>query len=164
MLIRVTTLEPVEVEIIGVVQHQRGPSLARDGQETIYLTHMYSGNGGGMTYVARTNSDAELLVPQVRRIVRALDPQLPLSDVRTMESRVSDAMTETRFALVLIGGFGLIALALASIGIYGVLSHIVRHRVGEIGVAWRSVRRRVAYSGSCSGKPPLCPARGSWSG
>jgi putative ABC transport system permease protein len=70
----------------------------------------------------------------VRRELDALDPMLPLSDVRSMEARVDEAMTETRFALALIGAFGVMALALASIGIYGVLSHTVRQRVGEIGV------------------------------
>ena len=134
MLIRLNTLEPVEVEIIGVVRHQRGPSLARDGTEGIYVTHLYAGTGGNMAYAVRTSTDAGRLVSQVRRTLRGLDPLLPLSDVRTMESRVADAMTETRFALVLIGVFGLIAMTLAAIGIYGVLSHIVRQRVGEIGV------------------------------
>ena len=134
MLIRLTTLEPVEVEIIGVVRHQRGPSLARDGTEGIYVTHLYAGTGGNMAYAVRTSRDAGGLIPPVRRALRSLDPLLPLSDVRTMESRVADAMTETRFALVLIGVFGILAMTLAAIGIYGVLSHIVRQRVGEIGV------------------------------
>lgn len=134
ILIRLNTLDPVEVEIIGVVRHQRGPSLARDGTEGIYVTHLYAGTPGNVAYAVRTSADAGGLIPQVRRALRGLDPLLPLSDVRTMESRVADAMTETRFALVLIGVFGLIAMTLAAIGIYGVLSHIVRQRVGEIGV------------------------------
>ncbi len=134
LLIRITTLEPVEVEVIGVVEHQRGPSLARDGTEGIYVTNLYAGTFGNLAYAVRTTSDPLSLVRQVRRELDALDPILPLSDVRSMEARVSEAMTETRFALALIGAFGFMALALASIGIYGVLSHTVRQRVGEIGV------------------------------
>ncbi len=134
LLIRITTLDPQEVEVIGVVEHQRGPSLARDGTEGIYVTNLYAGTLGNMAYIVRTATDPEGLVRQVRRELDALDPRLPMSDVRSMEARVDEAMTETRFALALIGAFGVMALALASIGIYGVLSHTVRQRVGEIGV------------------------------
>jgi putative ABC transport system permease protein len=134
ILIRFTTLEPVEVEIIGVVRHQRGPSLAEDGTEGIYVTHRYAGTPGNLAYAVRTAGDAGALLAQVRDVLRELDPLIPLSDARTMEERVADSMTETRFALVLIGVFGLLAMTLAAIGIYGVLSHIVRQRVGEIGV------------------------------
>ena len=134
LVIRITTLDPQEVEVIGVVQHQRGPSLARDGTEGIYVTNLYAGTFGTMTYTVRTALDPTALTGQVRGEVAALDPTLPLSDVRTMESRVNEAMTETRFAMALIGAFGFMALALASIGIYGVLSHTVRQRGGEIGL------------------------------
>ena len=108
--------------------------MARDGQEGIYVTNLYAGTFGGLAYAVRTTADAQGLVRQIRSEVDALDPMLPLSDVRTMEARVDEAMTETRFAMALIGAFGFMALALASIGIYGVLSHTVRQRVGEIGV------------------------------
>ena len=135
MLIRATTPDPQEVEIIGVVEHQRGPSLAVDSKETVYFTHGYGGSSPRMTYVVRTGiDDPTSLLPQVRRALSVLDPRLPISDVRTMESRVAEAMTETRFALVLISAFGLVAMVLAGTGIYGVLSHIVKQRMGEIGV------------------------------
>lgn len=134
LLIRITTLDPVEVTVIGVVDHQRGPSLARDGTEGIYITNRYAGTFNAMTYAVRTTSDPAALVSQVRQEINTLDARLPLSDVSTMQARVDVAMTETRFAMALIGAFGFMALVLASVGIYGVLSHTVRQRVGEIGV------------------------------
>lgn len=132
-LIRAITPEPQWVEVIGVVEHQRAEDLAAEGLETVYFTDKYVGSFAG-TWAVRVEGDPLALSSAIRAEVAEMDPDVPVADLRLMENDVAEAMAPTRFALTLIGIFGLIALVLASVGLYGVLSFVVRQRTAEIGV------------------------------
>jgi predicted permease len=132
-LIRAVTQEPEWVEVVGVVEHQRSETLAAEGAETVYLTDRYIGSFGG-TWAVRAGTDPGSVIGAIRSEVAALDPEVPVANVELMDTYVDEAMGPTRFALTLIGVFGIIALVLASIGLYGVLSYVVRQRTAEIGV------------------------------
>ena len=80
------------------------------------------------------NLDSAALTPAVREAVRAVDPQLPLADIRTLEARASGALAARRFALWLFQVFAAIALILAAAGIYGLLAYVVRQRRKELGI------------------------------
>lgn len=134
MLIRATTLESQTVRVIGVVEHQRSAGIGAEGPETVYFTNEYVGNGGNLFWVVRTSVDPASIAAAARAQLHEMDGALPMSDVRPMTDRVQEAMTGARFALVLISVFGVIALVLAAVGIYGVLSFTVRQRTGEFGV------------------------------
>jgi putative ABC transport system permease protein len=123
-----------KVEIIGVVAHQRHESLAVPGREGIYLPDAYLGFGNAGRWAVRTAGDPAALAPAVRAAAAEIDPKLPLSEVQPMEAFVDRSMAPVKFTMTLIGIFAGIAVALALIGLYGVLSTIVRQRTGEIGM------------------------------
>src|SRR5262247_2633224 len=87
-----------------------------------------------MSLAIRADKDPLSLVEAVRREVRALDREMPISEVRTMETVAAAAVAGRRFMLLLVSSFALTALALAAIGIYGVTSYLVAHRTHEIGI------------------------------
>jgi putative ABC transport system permease protein len=135
LLMRINTPEPEPFEVIGVVKHQRNTSLAADGRETIYVPDAFFGFGGANRWAIRTTiADPESLAPQVRQIVTELNPRAFVMEMRPMSFYVERAHAPTRFVLALITVFGGVAIVLAVVGLYGVLSSHVRQRTGEIGV------------------------------
>jgi predicted lysophospholipase L1 biosynthesis ABC-type transport system permease subunit len=87
-----------------------------------------------MTLVVRTREAPEALVPAVRSLIRAMDPQLPIPAVRTMTEVIDEAVVGRRFQVLLVAAFAASALLLSCLGIYGVVSYAVTRRQNEIGI------------------------------
>ncbi|HJZ79841.1 MAG TPA: ABC transporter permease [Pyrinomonadaceae bacterium] len=134
ILIRVRTPEPEWVEVIGVVGHQRNTSLAEPGREQVYFTDGFLGYGVASRWAVRTKGDPAQYAAATRAEIAKFNPNLLITEMQPMEVLVGRAQEGTRFSLLLIGVFAVIAALLASVGLYGVLSNVVRQRTAEIGV------------------------------
>jgi putative ABC transport system permease protein len=133
ILTRVNTPEPVWMEVIGVVAHQRESSLAQTGREQLFTTDAYIGNFAN-NWVLRTSGSPANYATQVRAAIASASPQLLVTDLKPMDTWVWEAQSGTRFSLLLIGVFASMAAILAGIGLYGVLATLVRQRTAEIGL------------------------------
>ena len=133
LLTRITTPEPVWMEVVGVVAHQHESSLAQMGREQIFVTDAYIGNFAN-NWVLRTSGAPEGYAQRVRAAIASAGSQLLITNLKPMDSLVREAQSGTRFSLLLIGVFAAMAVILAGVGLYGVLSTLVRQRTAEIGV------------------------------
>jgi len=134
ILIRIRTPEAEWVEVIGVVAHQRDESLAERGREQVYFADAFVGAGAARQWAIRTAGDPAKYGSDVRTAIKAIDPRLLVTEMLPMDTLLERAQAGTRFSLLLIGVFAVIAALLASVGLYGVLATVVRQRTAEIGV------------------------------
>lgn len=132
--VRFRTPEAEFVHVIGVVEHTKNASLSAPGRETYYVTEGELFVGVAGRWAVRTSGDPARLGPTVRAAIKAIDPLVLVTDMQAMSAAVDTARAPTRFALVLIGIFAIVAGVLSAVGLYGVLASVVRERTAEIGV------------------------------
>jgi predicted permease len=117
--------------VVGIAGDIRYRSL-RDATPTIYLPWRQSVTQG--YFAIRSRSDLATLLPEVRRTLHEIDPQVDIFHAQTMDELLAGPLAEPRMSTLLLSGFGLVALLLAAIGLYGVMASVVREQTRDIGV------------------------------
>jgi len=138
---------------VGVVGDTRDDGLGRDPIPTVYIPLAVMPDWPFFSYVVRTSGAPAAVAAAARETIRALDPNLPVRNVRTLDAVLAESVAPARWSTTLLGVFAGIALLMAGLGVFGVLSFAVTQRTRELGIrialgaAPASVRRMVVGQG-----------------
>jgi predicted permease len=122
------------IQIVGICADTRYATLRDPAPPQFFLPYVQRKGVGGLTYAIRTQLAPSALVPALRAVVQKADRDLPIVDIRTQREQIDANMQMERTFAALTAGFGVLALALACVGIYGIMAYSVANRRNEIGI------------------------------
>jgi len=129
----VTGMGQLPSQVVGIVADVRSTGLATPPEADYFLPALQRPESF-TNILVRTNVGAAAMLPAVREALRSVDPELPLLQPQMLTTRIARTIANRKLALTLLAGFGVLALVLASLGVYSVMAHLVTFRTSEIGL------------------------------